>query len=159
MPLDNAAIARRLAELADLLEVADENPFRVRAYREASSTVRGNPEPMHELLARGEDISELHGIGKATAAKIAELLETGRLTALEEQVEAVGDGIARLLAVPGLGPKRLRTLRTELGTGERETIERAARDGRIRAIAGFGAGLEQKILEAVSAGDARDGGS
>ncbi len=153
MPSENADIARRFEQLADLLEVADENPFRIRAYREAASTIRGHPEPMRALVERGEDLAKLSGIGKASAAKIAQLVTEGRLPAFEKAAAEIGSGIALLLAVPGLGPKRLRTLKEELGTGDAQAIEEAARAGRVRAISGFGAGLEEKILGAVQRGE------
>ncbi len=149
----NARIAERFEELALLLEIEGENPFRIRAYREAAETIRGHAEPMGELVRRGEDLSELHGIGKATAGKIAEMVETGRLAALDAAIERVGSGIALLLRVPGFGPKRLRALREELGSGDASAIAAALEAGRVRAVPGFGAGLEEKVREALAQND------
>lgn len=149
MPIENRDVARRFEELAELLEIEGENPFRVRAYREAASTVYGHSEPVRDMVERGDDLAELSGIGEASAKKIRELVETGRMAALEKAVERVGRGIARLTRVAGLGPKRLRALREHLGTGEALEIAAAARDGRLAQVQGFGPELVRKVLAAL----------
>jgi DNA polymerase (family 10) len=87
MPVRNAEIAELFNRLADLLEVEDANPFRVRAYRNAARTIASHAQNIADLLESGRDLSELPGIGEAIAEKIRTIVETGRLPQLEE-VEA-----------------------------------------------------------------------
>ncbi|MGC9397965.1 MAG: DNA polymerase/3'-5' exonuclease PolX [Anaerolineae bacterium] len=147
MPMQNAEIAALFDELADLLEIEGANRFRVRAYRHAARTVAEHPRDMSELVAAGEDLTALPGIGKELAAKIQEMVETGRLSALEKVKQRTPGSLTRLLKIEGLGPKRVQTLYEVLGITNLEDLELAAKQGRIRELHGFGAKLEQKILD------------
>ncbi|MBL8726912.1 MAG: DNA polymerase/3'-5' exonuclease PolX [Planctomycetes bacterium] len=151
MPVQNAEIARIFEQVADLLEIQQANRFRVRAYRTAAQTVRGLPRALHELVARGEDLSRLPGIGEDLAGKIAEIVRTGKLRQLAEIGHQVPRGLAELLAVPGIGPQRVRRLHEELGIRSRAGLLRAARQHRVRTLPGFGARTEQAILDALAA--------
>src|SRR5512139_2084662 len=84
MPVQNAEIADRFEQLADLLELDGANPFRVRAYRNAARFIRGHGRSLAELLGQGADLTELPGIGEDLAGKIATLVRTGRLPLLEQ---------------------------------------------------------------------------
>jgi len=90
MPIDNAGIAAMLNRLADLLEDEDANTFRVRAYRKAAQLVDGMSRSIADMVAAGEDLSQLPGIGDALVKKLEEMVETGRLSALE-QLEQHGE--------------------------------------------------------------------
>lgn len=149
MPVHNEDIAAIFDELADLLEVEDANPFRVRAYRTAARTVRGLGRELSELVAEGKDLSKLQGIGKALAAKIVEILETGHAKALDKLHEEVPASLEEILRIPGLGPKRVKVLYYTLGIKNLRQLERAARDGRLHGLAGFGDKTEQRILERI----------
>ena len=151
MPVHNEDIARAFDELADLLEIEGANPFRVRAYRTAARTVRGLGHNLSELVSAGEDLSKLPGIGKALAAKIREMLATGKVRALEKLHEEVPASIEELLKIPGLGPKRVKEVFEKLEVRDREGLLKAVQDGRLRALPGFGPKTERSILDALRA--------
>ncbi len=158
MPVHNAEIAAKFERLADLLELDDANPFRVRAYRNAARTLRGHPEPMAELVAQGADLSELPNIGDDLAAKIETIVETGELPLLAEVEARVPGQLSDLMRIEGLGPKRVKALYRELDIRTADDLRRAATAGRIRSLSGFGAKTEQKILrglETLAAGSER----
>ena len=149
--MTNADVAAVFDEIADLLDVEAANPFRIRAYRNAARTVAGLGRPLADLVAEGADLDALPGIGADLAAKIAEIVATGT-SALRERLRGeLPPGITALLAVPGLGPRRVRALHHELGVHTVDDLAAAARAGRIRAIPGFGAKTEAAILLAVTA--------
>lgn len=150
MSVHNADIAAVFEEIADLLEIRNENPFRIRAYRNAARELQGLGIPVADMLARGDDLTELPGIGTDLAARIAEIVETGKCRMLETLHRQVPHSVAELLKIRGLGPKRVRTLYQELEVRTLEQLARAARDGRIRELPGFGARTEQLILQAVT---------
>jgi DNA polymerase (family 10) len=150
MPVHNADVAVVFEEIANLLEIRNENPFRVRAYRNAARNLQGMAVPVADQLARGEDLTELPGIGADLAARIGEIVTTGRCRLLETLHRQVPHSVTDLLKIRGLGPKRVRTLYQELDVQTLEQLARAARDGRIRALPGFGAKTEQAILDAIT---------
>ncbi len=149
MPVTNSDIADILERIAELLELEGANPFRIRAYRNAARTVTGLPHSIASMLAEGADLSELPGIGKDLAAKITEISETGHLKFLEEIEGRTPPGLAKLLGVPGLGPKRVQALYTALGIDDLDKLAKAAQAGKLRKLPGFGARSEAKILSAV----------
>ncbi len=151
MPVHNADIAAIFEEIAELLEIQDANPFRVRAYRNAARTVQGLGEDVHALVARGEDLSALPGIGKALAEKMEEIVATGRCQALEKLRGESGAGVVELLHIPGLGPKRVATLYHELDIQTTEQLMRAVKDHRVSQLPGFGVKTEQHILDMLQA--------
>jgi DNA polymerase/3'-5' exonuclease PolX len=150
MTMHNAEVARVLARLADLLEIDGANPFRVRAYREAARIVGDLPQEVAALVAAGRDLAELPGIGRDLAGKIEELVRTGRLALLDETERRVPEGLLELLGLGGLGPKRVKTLRDQLGIKGLADLEAAARAGRIHDLPGFGARMEQRLLDALA---------
>lgn len=137
------------AELADLLEVEGASQFRILAYRNAARMVREHPKRMADLVAAGEDLSELPTIGKDLAAKIATIVETGRLPLLDEVCARTPRVLSQLMKVEGLGPKRVKILHETLGISSVEDLRRAAATGRIRELRGFGERTEKAILEGV----------
>ncbi|MBW8269277.1 DNA polymerase/3'-5' exonuclease PolX [Caldovatus aquaticus] len=153
MPVTNADIAAELDRIADLLDIEGANPFRVRAYRRAARIVEGLPRSVADMLAAGEDLDALPGIGKDLAGKIAAIAAGQHPPLLAELEREVPPGITALLAIPGLGPKRVRTLYETLGITDVAALAAAARAGRLRSIPGFGPVIEAKILEALSRGE------
>jgi len=149
MPVQNAEVAGIFERVADLLEIQGANPFRVRAYRNAAQVVRSLPHALHELVEREEDLSKLPGIGRDLAAKIEEIVRTGSLALLEEIGREIPLSLIELLALPGLGPKRVRALHEELGIRTIRDLERAARAGRLRDLPGFGEKTERAVLAAI----------
>jgi DNA polymerase (family 10) len=151
MPVHNVEIVRALNEIADLLEIGEANPFRVRAYRNAARTVESLPREVTDMLEAGEKLEDLRGIGEDLAAKIADSARTGTTRMLDELHRDVPAPVGELLKLPGLGPKRVHALWHDLGVQTLDQLARAARDGRVRALPGFGAKMEKKLLEAVAA--------
>lgn len=145
MPVQNAEIAARFEQLADLLELDGANPFRVRAYRNAARLIRGHSRSLAELLEEGADLAELPGIGADLAGKIAVLVRTGRLPLLEKMAKKVPAPLVAMTRIEGLGPKRAQALYKALRIRSLEDLARAARSGRIRELPGFGARTEQLI--------------
>jgi len=146
MPASNADIARLFDRLADLLEIDEANPFRVRAYRNAAQTIHAHSRSMADLVAAGEDLSRLPAIGDDIAEKIRTIVETDRLPALEEIESRVPGELSDMMKIEGLGPKRVKTLYQELQIAGVDDLKRAARAGRIRELEGFGVKTEQTIL-------------
>ncbi|HYA37001.1 MAG TPA: DNA polymerase/3'-5' exonuclease PolX [Candidatus Methylomirabilis sp.] len=151
MPVHNADIAALFEEIADLLEIENANPFRVRAYRNAARQLQGMGVPAADMVAKSEDLTELPGIGDDLAAKIKEIVETGKCQFLEKLRKKTPPTITELLKMPGLGPKRVRTLYHELDVQTLPQLARAARDGRISELPGFGEKTERTILDAIAA--------
>jgi DNA polymerase (family 10) len=151
MTVLNADIAGIFDEIADFLEIEGENPFRIRAYRNAARTVSGLGSELKDMVAEEEDLTRLPGIGKELAAKIHEILETGTAKALIKLQQRIPQTVIEMLKLPGLGPRRVRILYQELKIENLAQLSEAARQGRIRDQEGFGEKTEKAILEAVEA--------
>ncbi|MCK9530236.1 MAG: DNA polymerase/3'-5' exonuclease PolX [Gammaproteobacteria bacterium] len=151
MRLSNDDVARLFEEIADLLEIDDASPFRVRAYRTAASTLRGLGREARDMVAAGEPLTDLPGIGKDLAGKITEALSTGRIDALETLHRDVPPSLEALLRIPGLGPKRVRALYQQLGVENLDDLRAAAAAGRVRSLHGFGKKTEQRVLDQLAA--------
>ena len=149
MPVRNTDIAGIFDAIADCLEIEGDNPFKIRAYRNASRAIRGLGPELKEIVAGGEELTGLPGIGKELAAKILEILETGTAQALETLKEKVPAGVIEMLKIPGLGPKRVSALYHELKIESLTALKEAAEAGRVQALPGFGAKTEQHIREAL----------
>ncbi len=144
--MENLEIAQVLSQMADLLEIQDANPFRVRAYRNAARFVDGHAEPMRRLVAEESDLTQLPGIGKEMARHIHELLETGGLAALDELAETIPRSLIDVIELPGVGPKKAKKLWQELGIETVDELEQRAESGEVAALDGFGEKSQQKIL-------------
>lgn len=151
MPVHNEDVAAIFDEMADLLEIEGDNPYRVRAYRNAARTVRHLGRELADMVERGEDLTRLPGIGKELAAKIREIVATGHARALDKLHRRVPASLEALLKIPGLGPKRVRALYHELHIKSLKQLEDAVRRGRLRQLPGFGPKTEQRILENLAA--------
>ena len=145
--MDNAGVARILREIADLLEIKNDNPFKIRAYRNGADIVANHPHAVASLDAAG--LREIPGIGKDLAARIREIAETGGAEFHRELVAEFPPSVLDMLHLQGVGPKTVATLYRELGVRTLEDLERAAHDGRIRALRGMGPKKETLILKAL----------
>ena len=145
--MDNVAIARILREIADLLEIKDENPFKIRAYRNAADIASNHPHAFAKLDERG--LREIPGIGKDLASRIHEIAQTGDTPYHRELLAEFPPSILDVLRLQGVGPKTVATLYRELGIRTLEDLEQAAADGRIRALRGMGAKKEALIVKAL----------
>ena len=149
--MQNPDIARLFDEVADLLEIQSQNPFRVRAYRNAARVVRDFPRPLQEQVRQGADLTEIPGIGDDLAEKIATIVASGDLPLHKELVAKLPSGLLDLLRIPGLGPKRVKTLYTKLKVKSAPDLEKALAKGSVRKLAGFGPKMEEKIRAGLGA--------
>lgn len=147
--LHNEEVASAFEEMADLLDIRGENAFRIRAYRRAAQVVRGLPRELSQMQGI-EEFDALPGIGADLAGKIAELLRSGRLAALERLRLKVPAGVRELLRVPGLGPVRVRSLLTGLKVRGIEDLSRAIGEGRLAKLKGFGPKLRSQVAAAIA---------
>jgi len=145
--MDNRAIARVLREIADLLELKNDNPFKIRAYRNGADIAANHP---HELALLDEaGLRQIPGIGKDLASRIREISETGDTALHRDLIAEFPPTILDLLDLQGLGPKTVATLYRQLAVRTLDDLERAARDGRVRALKGMGAKKEALIIKAL----------
>lgn len=149
MAASNADIAELFSRYADLLEIQGANPFRVRAYRNAARVVADSGRSMSDRMAAGEALDDLPGIGKDLAAKIGTIVRTGALPQLAELETRVPRALGELMNLPGLGPKRVKSLYRELGIRNREDLQRAIRSGALRSLHGFGPKTTARIAAAI----------
>jgi DNA polymerase (family 10) len=149
MPVQNAEIAAMFDQTADLLEIQGENPFRVRAYRRAARTIEGLTQSVRAMLSEGSDLSELPGIGKDLAGKIADIVKTGHFTLLDSLKKKMPGELGDIAALPGLGPKRVKLLYEKLKVRRLEDLRRVIKAGRLREIGGFGPTIEKKLTAAL----------
>ncbi len=145
--MDNLGVARILREIADLLEIKNDNPFKIRAYRNGADIVANHPHAVASLDATG--LREIPGIGKDLAARIREIADTGGAEFHRELVAKFPPSVLDLLHLQGVGPKTVATLYRELDVRTLDDLERAAADGRIRGLRGMGAKKEALILKAL----------
>lgn len=138
-PLDNHEVARRLEEIAELLEAQAQSPFRVRAYAAAAETVRGLDQPVAELVRREgpPGLRRLPGIGRSLAATIERLAAAGRSTLLE-RLRAKSAPEKVFATVPDIGPGLARQIHDRLGIETLAELETAAHDGRLARVPGMG---------------------
>jgi DNA polymerase (family 10) len=144
--MQNPDIARLFDEVADLLEIQEANPFRVRAYRNAARTIRDFPEPLADLVRAGaKDLTEIPGIGDDLAEKIAEIVTLGELPLHQQLARKVPAGLLDLLRIPGLGPKRVKLLYKKLKVKSAADLATALEKGKVQKLKGFGPKMEEKI--------------
>ncbi|HEX3871832.1 MAG TPA: DNA polymerase/3'-5' exonuclease PolX [Pirellulales bacterium] len=149
--MTNVDIAAIFDEIADLLEFTEANPFRVRAYRNGARTLRDLHEQVSAILASGDrKLTDIEGIGKDLAEKIKSLCETGDISMRQELLKQVPASAPTLLRVPGLGPKKARTLVNELKVTTLDELRAACQEHRVQALKGFGAKTEQVILAGLA---------
>jgi DNA polymerase (family 10) len=142
-------IADVLAEIGTLMELKGENPFKVRAYSSGARAIEALEKAEFEKLLAEGSIQSVKGIGEALAAKITELHATGHLEFLDKLKASIAPGLVEMLKIPGMGPKKVAALGRELGVTSVAELEKACRDGRVAALAGFGEKTQEKILAGI----------
>ncbi len=148
--MNNRDIGTALDEIADLLEFQNANPFRVRAYRNAARRVKDLSEPLAAIAADpNRELTEIEGIGKDLAQKIAELLSTGEIEMLTQLREEIPGGVLAMVRIPGMGPKKAALLRKELGINSLDELRIACETDRVQALKGFGKKTQEKILAGI----------
>ena len=144
--LDNKAVSAVLQEVALLLELKGENPFKVKAYSNAARTIEISEEDAGVLVREGR-LRKMKGIGEALAQHIAELVTTGRLQLYEDLKDSVPTGHLEMLKVPGLGPKKIKALYDKLDIKNIGGLEYACLENRLVDLQGFGQKSQEKILQ------------
>ena len=142
-------IANVLERIATLLELKNENPFKIRAYTNAARAIEtfgGNLSDFQDE----EAVAKIPGIGKSIALKIKELAATGSLKYLQELSAEFPAGIMELFSLPGLGAKKIKALYDRLGINSIEQLQKACEDGRVAELPGFGQTTQQKLCDAIA---------
>ncbi|MCC6626674.1 MAG: DNA polymerase/3'-5' exonuclease PolX [Chloroflexi bacterium] len=147
--MTNADAAALLEEYADLLELRGESVHRRNAYRRAASGLRETPTPLAELVAEHR-LRQVPGVGEAIAAKLSEVAATGSFHQLDEVREQIPPSLSELLEVPDVGARTAMRLYQELGIADLSALEAAARAGKLRHLAGFGARSEERLLQGIA---------
>ncbi len=145
--MKNQEIVKIFNDIADILEIKGENPFRIRAYRRAAQNIEGLTKDVSEITK--EELMEVPGIGKDLAGKIAEYIKTGMMRAYEDLKKEVPEGLSQLLSVPSLGPKTAKLLFEKLNVRDVETLERYAREHRLSSLPGIREKTEENILRGI----------
>lgn len=145
----NRDVADTLRRLADLLEIRGEAVFKIAAYRRAAESIITVAEPISAVHARGE-LEQVPGVGKAIAQKVADLLNTGTFKLLDEVQAEIPPGVAALLRVPDVGPKRARLLYEQLGVQSIEDLQAALDSERLAATKGIGVTGARRIAEGLA---------
>jgi DNA polymerase (family 10) len=146
--ISKSEIISLLEEMADILEILGENPFKVRSYATAARALESLPDDLAVQVASGE-LLNVKGIGKAMFSHIEELIETGRLGLYEDLRKKIPDGLLEMRRIPGMGPKKVKALYDKLGITTIDELEKAAEDDRVAGLDGFGARTQQKILSGI----------
>ena len=146
--MTNREIARILSEIADLLEIKGENPFKVRAYQRAAQAIEGLAVALLDMRGR-QPFTDISGVGSSIAEKIEELLDAGQCRYHQELLAEFPASLAALLSIPEVGPRKAKVLHDELGITSVDELEQAAREGKLREIKGFAAKTEQNILRGI----------
>jgi len=149
--MQNQAIAAMFNDIADMLEIKGESPFRITAYRRAARALEEMGEDIGAVAARGmKDLLKIPGIGKGTAEKILEFLERGTCAYYEELRTSLPAGLTTLMSIPEIGPKTALLLHEKLGIGTIEQLEQAAKGGQVRTLPRMGAKTEENILRGIA---------
>lgn len=146
--MDKKQVAHIFEETGTLLELRGENPFKCRAYHNASRIIEGLTKDLSELVSKGE-IATIKGIGKGLAEKITELVTTGKLSYYEELKASLPAGLMEMMRLQGLGPKRIKILYEKLGITSLEELKTAAQEHRLSDVEGFGEKTEANILKGI----------
>jgi DNA polymerase (family 10) len=147
--MDKSKVAEILVEIGLLLELKGENPFKTRAYGNAARAIENLTEPLDKVVA-ADQLGEVKGIGEGIGKKIKELVETGKLKYYEELKASIPAGLAEMLEIPGVGPKKIKTLHDKLGIKSIAELETACQNGKVAELDGFGEKTAQNILEGIA---------
>ena len=142
-------IADVLLEIAVLLELKGENPFKIRAYQSGARALEAIEEVELARLIQAEKLGTVKGFGEALVQKVTELFTTGRLEFFEQLKASVEPGLVEMLAIPGLGPKKIKALHDKLGITSIAALSAACGRGLVAELAGFGEKTQEKILAGI----------
>ncbi|MFC1512680.1 DNA polymerase/3'-5' exonuclease PolX [bacterium] len=149
MPVHNEEISDILEKTADLLEIKGDNPFRIRAYRNAARTVASLTHNLVDMVNQGQDLSHLPGIGKDLAGKLEEITKTGTFTLLKQLEKEMDIDIMTLGKIRTLGAQRIKILYKKMGVHNIKDLEKVVKQKKVRALEGFGEKTEKAILDGI----------
>ncbi len=150
--MENREIARLLSETADLMEIAAEDPFRIRSYRNAAASIEGHPERVLDILKDPErKVTDIPGIGKGIATVLEELAARGSFERRDKLLEKYPPTALELLKIQGLGPKSIALIFEHYRVSTIDGLERLAREQKLRVLPRMGAKLEEKVLRSIAA--------
>ncbi len=145
--MKNQEIARIFNEIADLLEIKGDNPFRIRAYRRAALNIEGISTSIENLTK--EEMLKIPGIGQDLSDKIENYIKTGHIPILEDLKSEIPEGLLRIMAVPGVGPKTAKMLYDKLDIKDIEDLERLATEHKLSTLPGIKSKTEENILKGI----------
>ncbi|MBI5408446.1 MAG: DNA polymerase/3'-5' exonuclease PolX [Nitrospirae bacterium] len=145
--MKNQEVAKIFNDIADILEIKGDNPFRIRAYRRAAQNIDGLAKDVAEISA--EELQKIPGIGADLAGKVHEYVDTGSLKFYDDLKKEVPSGLVNLLSVPGLGPKTAKLLFDKLHIKDIDDLEKHAREGKLKGLPGIQAKTEENILKGI----------
>ncbi len=147
--MDNKDVAAVLEEMANLMELNGENPFRSRAYTSASRAIETLEDAVTDLAAKDE-LNEVRGIGKKIAVEIDELLSEGKIAKHQDLIDQVPEGLVEMQSIPGLGAKRLRQVYELIGVADIDALAKACMSGKLAGLKGFGEKTAKNILSGIA---------
>src|SRR5579862_534536 len=149
--MENREIARLLSETADLMEIAGEDSFRIRSYRNAASVIEGYPDPVSAILKNPDKkVTDIPGIGKGIAAVLAEIEDRGSFERRDEMLALYPPTALELLKIQGLGPKSIRMLWEHHRVSTIDGLEKLCQEHKLRELPRMGAKLEEKVLRSIA---------
>ncbi len=148
MPRANEAVEAALNEYRDLLAITSPDPHKARAYEKAARSIGGWHEDIS--VASVDDLLKIPNVGKSIAPKVAEYLQTGHMTVLEELRAQIPPGVRQLMSIPALGPKKALALYEELHVSSVEELSEAIDDGRVASLKGFGEKTAEKLADGIT---------
>ena len=149
--MENRNIARLLSETADLMEIAAEDPFRIRSYRNAATVIEGYPESVADIVRDpARKVTDIPGIGKGLAAALEEILARGSFQRRDQMLEKYPPTALELLKIQGLGPKSIALLWEHYRVSTVDDLERICREQKLRLLPRMGAKLEEKVLRSIA---------
>ena len=146
--MKNKEIAEVFREVAQLLEIKGDNPYRIRAYEKAAQTIEALGVDVEELAKKGK-LTSIPGIGADLASKIQEILRTGTLSLLEELKKEVPPALLTFLQIPSLGPRKVKAIYDKFGITTLEELEKLCLEHKIARLPGFGIKTEENILKGI----------
>ena len=144
----NLEIADIMENIAELLEIKGENPFKIRAYHRVSQVLRDLPHDLGTIKKEG-GLRNIPGVGEGIEKKIIEVLETGRIKFYESLKKEIPEGILDIMAIPYMGPKKAKLVYNELGIKDIEGLEKAVRKHKLKDLSGMGLKTEENILKGI----------
>ena len=146
--IEKDQVVKILEEIAVLLELKNENVFKIRAFENAARVLEGTPHDLHSLIDNGE-LEKLKGIGKGISKIVRDLYDTGQSPDFEDLRKGIPDSLFELFRIPGLGAKRIKVLYEKLKIKSLEDLKKACEAKKLEKLEGFGAKTQEKILRGI----------